>query len=141
MVELNKWFFVQLFNFLFLLIILNILLFKPILRIIRKRSDTISTALDEAKTLREKSERLLAEFNRAMADARMKSKEIYQDLLNQGIEEQSKRIVAARKTAESMLEEASARINEEAEKARAKLREDVYIISDQIVERLVGKEL
>ncbi|MEW6409009.1 MAG: ATP synthase F0 subunit B, partial [Nitrospirota bacterium] len=69
MIELNKWFFIQLFNFLFLLIILNILLFKPILRIIRKRSDAISIALDEAKALREKSERLLAEFNRAIAEA------------------------------------------------------------------------
>ncbi|MEW6409008.1 MAG: ATP synthase F0 subunit B, partial [Nitrospirota bacterium] len=114
---------------------------KPILRIIRKRSDAISIALDEAKALREKSERLLAEFNRAIAEARMRSKEIYRDLLNQGIEEQSKRIAASRKTAESMLEDAMTKINEEAEKARAKLREDVYIISNQIVERLVGKEL
>ncbi len=51
MLDINKWFFVQLANFLLLLIILNIILFKPFLRLFKEREDNTKGALDSAKTI------------------------------------------------------------------------------------------
>ena len=41
MLELNKWIFVLALNFLILLLILNVILFKPLLKIFKEREDTV----------------------------------------------------------------------------------------------------
>ena len=62
MLELNKWFFVLAINFFVLFVILNIVLFKPLLKIFTEREDTVKGALDTAKEMsgKHKEER---EFN------------------------------------------------------------------------------
>ena len=48
MLEINGWFFAQLANFLLLLIILNAILYKPILRIFKERESSTSGFLEDA---------------------------------------------------------------------------------------------
>jgi len=65
MLELNKWFFVLLLNFLVLIYVLNIILFKPLVKLFTDRENTIKGALDAAREMSQKKEDSMAAMSRA----------------------------------------------------------------------------
>ncbi|VAX31816.1 hypothetical protein MNBD_NITROSPIRAE02-257 [hydrothermal vent metagenome] len=141
MIELNKWFFVQLANFLVLLFLLNILLFRPLLNLFKERKENIDGAIEEAKRLNEKKDEELARFNKELADAREKAKEFYNSLRQEGLLKQKEMIAQAQEEALKEIEAAQAEIRRETEKVRKLLGDDVRRFSEEIVEKLVEVEV
>ncbi len=141
MIELNKWFFVQLANFLVLLFLLNILLFRPILNLFRERKENIDGAIEEARRLNEKKDEELARFNRELADAREKAKDFYNSLRQEGLLKQKEMIAQAQEEALKEIEAAQAEIRRETEKVRRLLGDDVRRFSEEIVEKLIEVEV
>ncbi|MCX7965137.1 MAG: ATP synthase F0 subunit B [Syntrophorhabdaceae bacterium] len=62
MIDFNYTLLLQFFNFLLLLILLNIFLFKPVLKTINKREGTIGSAFKKAKKLKEDVEGLQKQY-------------------------------------------------------------------------------
>ncbi|MBI5057282.1 MAG: hypothetical protein HZB61_11780 [Nitrospirae bacterium] len=137
MLELNKWFFAQLANFLLLLILLNIILFKPLLRLFKERDSRINGALDEARTLDKDKDGILAQIDSKLVEGRTKAKSTFEALSKEGIEEQKKSLAAAQSSAAELNRKAKDEIASSTEKARASLKSDVENFSKQIVEKLV----
>ncbi len=138
MVEIDKiWFLVQLVNFLVLVFLLNILLFKPLLKLFEERKDATEGALEEAKKLEAMKNESLEAFQKDLAAAREKAREIYNTLREEGLAEQKRIVSEAQEEALREIEKARAEIRQEAEKARKKLGEDVRAFSDEIVRKLV----
>jgi F-type H+-transporting ATPase subunit b len=138
MVEIDKiWFLVQLVNFLALVFLLNILLFKPLLKLFEERKDATEGALEEAKKLEAVKNESLEDFQKDLAAAREKAREIYNALREEGLAEQKRIVSEAQDEALREIEKARAEIRQEAEKARKKLGEDVRVFSDEIVRKLV----
>jgi len=137
MLELNKWFFVLAVNFLVLFFILNIVLFKPLLKIFTDREDTVKGALDAAKEMSSKREEGISRLNSELAESRSKAKEIFEALKAEGVNKQKEELSAAEKEAGAMIEQAKTQIRAEAEKARQALKADVDKFSDEIVGKLV----
>jgi F-type H+-transporting ATPase subunit b len=137
MLELNKWFFVLAVNFLVLFFILNIVLFKPLLKIFTDREDTVKGALDAAKEMSSKREEGIARLNSELAESRSKAKEIFEALKAEGVNKQKEELSAAETEAGAMIEQAKTQIRAEAEKARQALKADVDKFSDEIVGKLV----
>ena len=137
MLEFNWTFIVSLINFLVLLFILNAILFKPILKIVKEREDTVKGNLDAAKVMTDKREESIAGLNRALAESRNKAKEMFESLKGEAVSKQKEVHSAAEAEAASILEKARAEIKTEAEKARKALRADVDKFSDEIVRKLV----
>ena len=138
MLELNKWFFVLLVNFIILLFILNAILFKPLLQIFKEREDSVKGDLDAAKDMKEKSEEGIARLNRELAESRSKAKEIFESLKAEGVSKQREVLSATEAEALTTIEKARAEIKSDAEKARQSLRADVDKFSDEIVRKLVS---
>lgn len=138
MLEINKWIFVMAINFLVLLFILNLILFKPLLKLFKDREDTVKGALDTAKDMSNKREEGIARLNRERAEARNKAKETFEALKAEGLNKQKEMLSAAEAGASEMLEKARSEVRVEAEKARKALRVDVEKFSDEIVRKLVG---
>lgn len=138
MLELNKWFFVLLINFLILLFILNIILFKPILKILKEREASVKDHLNAAKEMEQKREEAITKMNQELLEARVKAKEIFEGIRKEGLEKQRVIIEDANRQALELIEKAKGEIRIEAEKARKKLRADVDKFSDEIVRKLVG---
>lgn len=137
MLELNKWFFVLLVNFLVLLYVLNIILFKPLLKLFKEREDTVKGSLDAAKGMSDKKEEGIARLNRELADARNKARETFESIKAEGLQKQKEILSATEAEASGMLEKAKAEVRTEAEKARKALRADVEKFADEIVRKLV----
>lgn len=138
MLELNKWFFVLLVNFLVLLYILNIILFRPILKILKERDASVKDYLKAAKELEQKREEAIVRMNQELQAARVKAREIFEEIRKDGLEKQRSLLEEANREAIEMISKAKEEIAVEAEKARQSLRADVDRFSDEIVRKLVG---
>ncbi|MFH1703315.1 MAG: ATP synthase F0 subunit B [Nitrospirota bacterium] len=138
MLDINMWFFVLVLNFLALLFILNIVLFKPLLKIFKEREDTVKGSLDAAKDMANRREETIARMNKELAETRNKAKDVFEALKAEGLQNQKEVLSKAEAEASQVLEKAKAALKGEAEKARTTLRADVDKFSDEIVRKLVG---
>lgn len=138
MLELNKWFFVLLVNFLILLYVLNIILFKPVLRVLKERDASVKDHLNAAREMEQKREEAIAKMNQELQAARIRAREIFEGIRKEGLEKQRLLLEEANKEAIEMIGKAKEEIRIKAEKARQKLRSDVDRFADEIVRKLVG---
>jgi len=133
-----KWLIVLAINFLALLFILNLILFKPLLKLFKEREDTVKGSLNAAKDMGAKREEGITRLNRELSEARGKAKETFEALKAEGLNKNKEVLGAAETEVSGMLDKARAEVKAEAEKARKALRADVEKFSDEIVRKLVS---
>lgn len=138
MLELNAWFFVLLLNFLVLLYVLNLILFKPLLRLFRERDDSIRGSLSAAREMEAKREEAFSSMNRELQGARQKAKEVFENARREGLKRQKEIMEDANRQSSGLISQARAGLHEEAERARSQIRKDAERFSDDIVRKLVG---
>lgn len=138
MLELNKWFFFQLANFLLLLIFLNYFLFKPFLRLFKERQDRTQGALEEAKALDGEKDTLLAEIESKLTEARGRARTAFEDLSNEGLKKQKQELDEAQKEALEINRKAREDLEVTVSSVRSSLKSDIEGFSRKIVEKLVG---
>ena len=127
-----------LINFLVLVYVLNIILFKPLLRLFAERENTIKGSLDAATELNKKKDDAVASMNQELKAAVGKSNEIFETMRKEGQERQKEILEGANKQALELIGTAKAELRTESDKTRQKLRADVEKFSDEIVKKLVG---
>lgn len=139
MLELNlKWFFILLLNFLGLIYVLNIILFRPLVKLFADREDAIKGSLDAAREMNQKKDDAVAAVSRELKEAVGKSNEIFEASRKEGLQRQKEILEGAGKQAQDLIVKAKAELKTDADKARQKLRADVEKFSDEIVKKLVG---
>lgn len=138
MLELNKWFFVQLANFLLLIVLLNIILFKPLLRLFKEREENTSGALEKATVLNKEKDDIVVRIDSKLLDTRNRARATFETYTEEGLDVQRKALDEARHEAAKINKKATEDLNLAVEKARTGLRSDVEAISKQIVEKLIG---
>lgn len=138
MLEFNAWFFAQLANFLLLLIVLNIILYKPILRIIEERKENTTGALENAKALDREKDEVMAQIDEKLSEARGNARTVYEGLSIEGLDTQKKALESAQNEAVEINRKAREELGAATETARAGLKSDIESFSKQIVEKLVG---
>jgi F-type H+-transporting ATPase subunit b len=138
MVELNKWFFVHVINFLVLLALLNYILFRPLLCMFTRREDHIKGSLNTAKAMDQEKEAYLREIEARFAEAREKAKTIFEELSNEGLAVQKEYVKEAQREADEILNRAKRDLEEEVKRAKESLRGEVETFSKMIVEKMVG---
>lgn len=142
MIELDRfWFLVQLINFLSLLTFLYFFLFRPILKLLRERSEKISGTLEEAREFQKRSEEAMAELSREIADAKEKARNLFQKLQKEGFDEQRRILEKAREKSVEMIEKAKEDLKRDTENARTFLREEASRLSLEIAKKVLGREL
>ncbi len=138
MLDIHKfWFIVLVINFLGLLYILNIIFYRPLLKIFKEREDTVKGSLDAAKEMDSKKEEGIATMNRELAGARSKAREVFESIKSEGSNKQKEMLSEAAASADGLLQKAREELRAEVEKARAALKADVEKFSDEIVRKLV----
>lgn len=138
MLEFNKWFFVQLINFLALIVVLNYALFKPLLRLFKERDERVKNALDSAKAMAMEREDLLQRISARLIEANTQAKATFENLKKEGISVQKDLIDGAKEDATNMLSKAQEELNAELKKAKDALYKEVKEFSTNIVKKLIG---
>jgi F-type H+-transporting ATPase subunit b len=138
MLQLNFWFFVLLANFLILLYVLNLILFKPLLRVFDEREQSVKGSLAAAKEMEAQKENALEQMRKELSEAAGKAKQQFEALRAEGQGKQRDALSAAAQEAAGIAEKARQELRAEAGKARSALRADVERFSEEIVRKLVG---
>ena len=138
MLELQiKWFLILLANFLILVVVLNKVLFKPLIRLFEEREANVNGALGAAKEMIQRKDETIAKLNKDLTDARNKAKESFEALRGEGANLQKEVFSKAEAEAADILQKARQELKAEAEKARQALKSDVDKFSDDIVRKLI----
>ncbi|PKL52198.1 MAG: hypothetical protein CVV37_02570 [Nitrospira bacterium HGW-Nitrospira-1] len=139
MLDIDKlWLLILTANFLGLVYILNIILFRPLLKVFQEREDTIKNSLEAAKEMGSRKEGGIERMNKEISEARSKAKEAFEGLRNDGLAVQRSLLSDAEAIAAGMLQKAREELRNEGEKARKSLRADIEKFSDEIVGKLVN---
>ncbi len=138
MLELNNWFFVQLVSFLVLFVLLNNILFKPLLRIFREREDHVKGSLDSVKIMGEENDNLLRQVEKKVSEARNQARTIFEELSKEGMGIQTQTLDAAQKDAAEINRKTREDLEATVKETREALRKDVETFASKIVEKMVG---
>ena len=137
MLDFNISFLVMAINFFVLLLVMNSILFKPLLRIFKERERTVKGDLNAAKEMNNRREESIAGLNRELAETRSKAKETFETLRAEGLQRQKEVLTSAEAEASAILDKARSDIRAEVERARQTLRTEIDKFSDEIVRKLV----
>ena len=132
-----NWLLILAANFIVLMFVLNIILYKPLLKIFKDREASTKGFLDAAKDMDVNKEAGIEKMNKKIAEARKNAKGVFEDMRNEGLSVQKQALSDAEATAAGLLQKAREELKAEVAKATQALRGDVEKFSDEIVRKLV----
>jgi F-type H+-transporting ATPase subunit b len=139
MIDINSSLLIQLVNFIVLLIVLDVILFKAIRKILKDREQKISSAFSDAKAAQERMQNLLEQYNGSLAEAKQKATNQYNSLYQQGLDAQRDLIAAERSQGSELLDKARSEITAASAAARDDLRKEAERLSQDISAKLLGR--
>ncbi|KJU82928.1 ATPase, F0 complex, subunit B/B', bacterial and chloroplast [Candidatus Magnetobacterium bavaricum] len=137
MVEFSGWFFVLLANFLVLLVVLDELLYKPVINMLIERDRVKLNSLREAMDLLAKKDAAFESLKRDLADAHEQAKKEYMKLKEEGVLKRKEIVEKAQEEAIKKFSGAVKEIASEVDKVRSSLKTEIDSYADAIIERLV----
>lgn len=130
---------VQIANFILLIFLLNIVLYKPIRGILIERKNKIQGFEEAIETSQQDAAESEQTFQAKISEARMKGVQDKEALKEAGQEEESRLVGEINEKALADLKAARAQIDKDAEGARNVLKADVQAFSASIAEKILGR--
>ena len=141
MVDINLTLFVQMANFLVLIVILNYLLYKPILALLDRRKMRLDESEGEIKRLNETVEKKAAEYEEKLRLAKQDALEKKSEILKEAADSAKAIIDERRGKIPAMLAEFQEKVGQEVGAARRILTDQSQKISAEIAEKVLGRSL
>src|SRR5512135_384228 len=98
-----NWLLILAANFIVLMFVLNIILYKPLLKIFKDREASTKGFLDAAKDMNASKEAGIEKMNKEIAEARKKAKGVFDNMRNEGIGVQKQALSDAEAAAAGLL--------------------------------------
>jgi len=140
-VSLDYTVWIQMINFLVLILILNKLLYKPILGIIDRRKKMMEDSDAEIKGLQDTVARKMAEYEERLRQAKLAAMDQRAEIVKAGTEQAKGIVDAVRKEIPGILEEFHGKMNREVEGAKRILQENSRKLSLEIAEKVMGRSI
>ena len=128
-------------NFLILLFVLRLVLFKPILKMLDDRRERIAEGLNAAETARADAARAQANIQEQLEAARAEGQEMVANAQGIAARIQAEAREQASKDRDAALERARAEIQLERDRALDQLRQEFASITVQAAGRVIGESL
>lgn len=132
---------IQIINFLFAIWVLNILLYRPIRKILAQRKEKVDglelTIETSNKDVREKDDA----FSSGIKEARARGIKEKSDLLQKAADEEKSIIADINRKAQAELAQIREQIKKDAEVAREGLQNEIENFANQIGEKILGRAL
>ena len=141
MIDIDLAFVIQLINFLILMLVLNMFLYKPIRKALSERSGKIAAAKSRAESVEQDLQKKMAEYEARLKEMKSGASDERGALVKEALAEESAILENARKEAAEVLATIKARVAKEAAGARALLQEQAKSLSIDICEKVLGRSL
>ena len=128
------------FFVLLLTVVLDRLLFRPVLRVMGEREQAIRSARDLAERSANEARLASAEFEKKTADARAELYRQMDEMRRSAMNERAEILARTRAEAESEIAAASARLAAEADEARRRLSAEADALGAAVAERILGRK-
>lgn len=134
-------FVIQLITFILAFLVLKRYAFKPIIKVLRERRETIENGVKLGEKMKQEEAKLAAKVDEALHEARKEADSIIataQDSGRQAIREAEEK---ARAKAEGLVKEAESRITQETARARKQLEKEVVGLISDATEAIIDEKV
>ncbi len=131
----------QIVNFIILLIILRLLLYKPILNMLNSRKQKIQESLEYADRVKKEAADQQKEFERKLEETRRETQAAAQAAAQVGEKEREAILTQARDEARKLVEQAKEQIEYERKQMMAELHDEVVRLSLMAAQKVIGQSL
>ncbi len=132
---------VQIFNFLALIFILNLLLYKPILAIIDRRKKQLEELENEIKLFNDSVDKRVAEYDEKLKLAKTNASEMKKEIIKEGADKAKSLVDAVRNEIPLMAQEFQKKMDKEIMAARQILGGQSRRLSLEIAEKVLGRRV
>ena len=133
--------FIQIVNFIFLIWILNVLLYRPIRKILIQRKEKFSNLEQNIETLSSDALEKDSEFSTGIKDARARGMKEKEALMQAAADQEREVIEKINKKAQADLAEVRKKIAKDAEAVRASLQQEIDAFAEAIGEKIIGRAI
>ncbi len=141
MISVDWTILVQFVNFVVLMIVLNILLYRPLRNVIERRRETVAAAHSKARDLQAQIEEKMARYEAKLQTAKLQGNQEKVALRQAGAAEEAGIIGKAREEATVRLQDVKNQVAQAASKARQQLQRDSEALSGEIASKILGRGL
>lgn len=141
MLEINFTILLQIFTFLLLVFFLNIILFRPIRKVLTRRNEetnSLQTMIDELQNRSEENEKGIEQ---GMAQARKEGYVEKENFKGQGLKEEKGIIQVASTTVEEKIASARKEMEKKIAEARKGLEGEMTDFSNELAEKILGRTI
>ena len=130
----------QMFGFIVLLFVLNFLLYKPVLEIIRKRQEYILNLIAESQKLKEEAKAKLEQYNQEKINAEEEGKKIFNSMLEDARKIKEEKLAQINELFKKEQAAFSAAIEQDLQKEAQNIDSITDKISDLLLKNIVKSE-
>lgn len=139
MISVDISLFIQMANFIFLIFILNAILYRPIRNMLIERKKKIQGYEEDIGAFQRGAAESEETFQAKISEAKMKGVHEKETLKQAGQEEEKRLISEINQKAQADLETVRAQIAKDAEDARRRLKAEIKAFSAAIAEKILGR--
>jgi len=139
MISIDGSIIIQIVNFIFLIWVLNIILYKPIRNILLQRKERVADLEQSIEASRRDVEEKDEAFSLGIKEAKAKGLKGKEGLLQIASEEERKIIEKINEKAQADITNVRVKIAEDAESARKSLQQEVDTFADAIAQKILGR--
>ncbi len=141
MLNIDGTLFVQIVNFLVLLFLMNIILYKPIRGIIAKRDEEMNAGRKSVAEYRDKAEKDQKGIEQGLIAARKEGFLEKESFKSQGLEEEKGILREAGNSVEQKLDAAKKDLESKLVDVRKTLEGDIQMFSGELAEKILGRSV
>jgi len=139
MLEVNYTLAIQVINFLVLLFLLNIIIYRPIRGILARRKEEMSSASDMVEDWRTRADKFLEELEANISVTRAEGLKERENLRNMGVVDEGSMLEDANSAAEDKLIKIKEEIQDRLAVARQSLQAELEGFSRDLAEKILGR--
>ncbi|MBW1935341.1 MAG: hypothetical protein JRI79_02245 [Deltaproteobacteria bacterium] len=141
MLKLDYTLIIQIINFLFLLFALNLVLYRPVRRILSQRREQMDGIQNQIGTLQSKSEQVAKEIEENVVGATKEGLREKETLKSSGYEYERGMLAEASSQAAQKIDQARKEIMESVLNARHSLERELADFSKELAEKILGRSI
>lgn len=127
----------QIINFLIVLFILKRFLYKPLLRLLQKRQDSIKEGIKKTEEAERRLDKVITEEKNILKNAKDHAQKIIDNATRQSLETSKAIQENAKKQSKNILKEAKLQISKEAKESEKRLMENVSFLAIKFLQKSV----
>jgi len=139
MISIDGSIIIQIVNFIFLIWVLNIILYKPIRNVLLQRKERVADFEQSIEASRRDVEEKDEAFSLGIKEAKAKGLKEKESLLQVASEEERKIIEKINEKAQADIANVRVKITEDVESARKSLQQEVDTFADAIAQKILGR--